>query len=88
MKRCWKLNIESSLNFAYFVSLIIAMDTNLSMQVKEGYYALYKYIHILTDTQINRLSHIAMGVLQVTDFTDEEISELEQKIAQSVNRVD
>jgi hypothetical protein len=88
MKRCWKLNIESSRNFAYFVSSIIAMDTNLSLQVKEGYYALYKYIHILTDTQINRLSHIAMGMLQVTDFTDEEIFELEQKIAQPVNHSD
>jgi hypothetical protein len=61
------------------------MDTNLSIQVKEGYYALYKYINILTDTQINRLSHIAMGMLQVSDFTEEEIFELEQKIAQPVH---
>ncbi|HSB92597.1 MAG TPA: hypothetical protein VLC28_05745 [Flavitalea sp.] len=58
------------------------MDTNLSIHVKEGYYRLYKYINILTDTQINRLSHIAMGMLQVSDFTDEEICELEQKITQ------
>ena len=61
------------------------MDTNLSIQVKEGYYALYKYINILTDTQINKLRHIAMGMLQVSDFTEEEIFELEQKIAQPVH---
>jgi len=61
------------------------MDTNLSTQVKEGYYALYKYISILTDTQINRLSHIAMGMLAPTDFSEEEIFELEQKISQSAN---
>jgi hypothetical protein len=85
MKRCWKLNIESSHMFIYFVLSIIAMDTNLSIQVKEGYYALYKYISILTDTQINRLSHIAMGMLDSSDFSEEEIFELEQKIAQSAN---
>ena len=61
------------------------MDTNLSIQLKEGYYALYKYINILTDTQINRLSHIAMGMLQVSDFSEEEIFELEQKIAHPVH---
>ena len=56
------------------------METNLSIHAPEGYYQLYKYIGILTEAQIKRLSHIAMGMLDLSDFSAEEISLLEEKI--------
>ena len=59
------------------------METNMSAPVTDGYYWLYKYINILTDTQIIRLSHIATGMLSPSDFTAEEISDLERKINES-----
>lgn len=52
----------------------------LSSQPISGYMQLYKYLMVLSEEQIIKLSRIAVGILQLSAFSKEEIEILESKV--------
>ncbi len=55
------------------------------------YLRFYKYLPVLSELQLAKLRKIAIGILSVSAFTDEEIQVLEVKLlleTQSSNSVD
>jgi len=47
---------------------------------ESGYLALYKYLLFLSEEQIIKLRKIAVGILSISAFTDEEMSLLESRL--------
>lgn len=57
----------------------IAMYSN-TKTVESGYLALYKYLLLLSEEQIIKLRKIAVGILSISAFTDEEMNLLESRL--------
>ncbi len=47
---------------------------------ESGYLSLYKYLLLLSEDQITKLRKIAVGILTMSAFSDEEMSLLENRL--------
>jgi hypothetical protein len=58
----------------------------MSIATISPYLDLYKYLPVLNEEQIRKLRKIAIGILDVSAFSDEEIHVLETKLLVSDTR--
>ena len=56
------------------------MTTEASVDTKKLYRQLRNYLPVLNEDQITRLRNMAIGVKNNSNFTEEEILELERKL--------
>jgi hypothetical protein len=57
----------------------IAMYSNSRLS-ESGYLSLYKYLLVLSEDQITKLRKIAVGILTMSAFSDEEMNVLENRL--------
>lgn len=58
----------------------LIMTTETKFQAGTGYRYLYNFLLVLTEDQIFKLRNIAIGIKQLSAFSEREIRELEVKL--------
>ena len=56
------------------------MTTEVNFQASSGYRYLYNFLSVLTEDQIFKLRNIAIGTKDISDFSEREIRELENRL--------
>jgi hypothetical protein len=55
------------------------MVANTTKTALKDYLELYEYLSVLTEEQITKLRRIAVGILPLSSFTEDELRQLAQK---------
>ncbi|MET0244460.1 MAG: hypothetical protein ABW174_13365 [Flavitalea sp.] len=55
------------------------MIANTTKLVISDYLELYQYLSVLTEEQITKLRRVAVGILPLTSFSDDELQQLVTK---------
>jgi hypothetical protein len=55
------------------------MIADTTKSTLSDYLDLYKYLSVLTEEQITKLRRIAVGILPITAFSEDEVAQLDRK---------
>jgi hypothetical protein len=55
------------------------MISNTTKSTLSDYLELYQYLSVLTEEQITKLRRVAVGILPLSSFTEDELLQLDKK---------